>query len=157
MGKGKKCPDQNPEKEATDKEEYNGDVLFINVLTVTDHNCKYRPCNLFCPGKLGPLGRDSLLPKRSFKEIQMTHHHNHHHHHDHDHEIVSTLSFYEKIIKLLEHWVKHNDDHAGTYRDWAKKAKEKNMDEAGSLLEDAAEMTLEISKKFEEAARIIRR
>ncbi len=86
----------------------------------------------------------------------MTHHH-HHHHHDHDHEIVSTLSFDEKMIKLLEHWVKHNDDHAETYRDWAKKAKEKNMDEAGSLLEDAAEMTLEISKKFEEAARIIRR
>jgi len=85
----------------------------------------------------------------------MTHHH--HHHHDHDHEIVSTLSFDEKMIKLLEHWVKHNDDHAETYRDWAKKAKEKNMDEAGSLLEDAAEMTLEISKKFEEAARIIRR
>ena len=84
----------------------------------------------------------------------MTHHH---HHHDHDHEIVSTLSFDEKMIKLLEHWVKHNDDHAETYRDWAKKAKEKNMDEAGSLLEDAAEMTLEISKKFEEAARIIRR
>jgi len=81
----------------------------------------------------------------------------HHHHHDHDHEIVSTLSFDENMIKLLEHWVKHNDDHAETYRDWAKKAKEKNMDEAGSLLEDAAEMTLEISKKFEEAARIIRR
>jgi len=86
----------------------------------------------------------------------MTHHH-HHHHHDHDHEIESTLSFDEKMIKLLEHWVKHNDDHAETYRGWAKKAKEKNMDETGSLLEDAAEMTLEISKKFEEAARIIRR
>jgi len=85
----------------------------------------------------------------------MTHHH--HHHHDHDHEIVSTLSFYEKMIKLLEHWVKHNDAHAETYRDWAKKAKEKNMAEAGSLLEDAAEMTLEISKKFEEAARSIKR
>ncbi|RLB75116.1 MAG: hypothetical protein DRH24_20140 [Deltaproteobacteria bacterium] len=81
----------------------------------------------------------------------------HHHHHDHDHGIGTSLSFDEKMIKLLEHWVKHNDDHAETYRDWAKKAKEKNMDEAGSLLEDAAEMTLAISKKFEEAARIIRR
>jgi len=86
----------------------------------------------------------------------MTHHHHHHHHHDHDHEIESTLSFDEKMIKLLEHWIKHNDDHAETYRDWAKKAKEKNMNEAGSLLEDVAEMTLEISKKFEEAADIIR-
>lgn len=86
----------------------------------------------------------------------MTHHHHHHHHHHHDHDIESTLSFDEKMIKLLGHWIKHNDDHAETYRDWAKKAKEKDMDNVGSLLEDAAEMTLLISKKFEEAAHIIR-
>ena len=77
-------------------------------------------------------------------------------HHHHDHEIQSSLSFDEKMIKLIEHWIKHNDDHAATYRDWAKKAKEKKMDEAGSLLEDAAEMTLVISKKFEEAAELIK-
>jgi len=59
------------------------------------------------------------------------------------------------MIKLLEHWIKHNDDHAETYRDWAQKAKEKNMREAGLLLEDAAEMTRMISKKFEEAATLI--
>ena len=76
-------------------------------------------------------------------------------HHHHDHEIQSTLTFDEKMIKLLEHWIKHNDDHAQTYRDWAQKAKEKNMCEASSLLEDAAEMTLMISKKFEEAAALI--
>ena len=78
----------------------------------------------------------------------MTHHHHHH-------EIQSTLSFDEKMIKLLEHWIKHNDDHAATYRDWAQKAKKKYMREASSLLEDAAEMTLKISKKFEEAATFI--
>ena len=86
----------------------------------------------------------------------MTHHHHHHHDHDHDHEIESTLTFDEKMIKLLEHWVKHNDDHAETYRDWSKKAKENNMDEAGSLISDAAEMTFVIRIKFEEAAGIIR-
>ena len=84
----------------------------------------------------------------------MTHHH--HHHHEHEHDTESTLSFDEKMIKLLEHWIRHNDDHAETYRDWAKKAKENHMDEAGSLILDAAEMTLAISKKFEEAVRIIR-
>ncbi len=77
------------------------------------------------------------------------------HHQQHDHELQSTLSFDEKMIKLLEHWIKHNDDHAGTYRDWAQKAKEKNMPGASSLIEDAAEMTLMISKKFEEAAALI--
>ncbi len=77
------------------------------------------------------------------------------HHHSHDHEIQSTLTFDEKMIKLLEHWIKHNDDHAETYRDWAQKAKAKNMRKASSLLEDAAEMTQMISKKFEEAAALI--
>ena len=84
----------------------------------------------------------------------MTHHN---HEHDHTHEIQSTLSFDEKMIKLLEHWIRHNDDHAETYRDWAIKANETKMDEAGSFLEDAAEMTLVISKKFEEAAELIKK
>ena len=77
------------------------------------------------------------------------------HHHKHDHEIQSTLSFDEKMIKLLEHWIKHNDDHAQTYRDWAQKAKEKNKGKAALMLEDAAEMTLSISKKFEAAIKLI--
>ena len=78
----------------------------------------------------------------------MTHHHR-------DHEIHSTLSFDEKMIKLLEHWIKHNEDHAQTYRDWAQKAKEKNKSKAALMLEDAAEMTLSISKKFELAIKFI--
>jgi len=56
------------------------------------------------------------------------------------------------MIKLLEHWIKHNHDHAATYRNWAQKAKEKGRPETAALLEDAAEMTDRISKKFEEAA-----
>ena len=76
------------------------------------------------------------------------------HHHQHDHEIQSTLSFDEKMIKLLEHWIKHNDDHAETYRDWAQKAKQKGRDETASLLEDAAAMTERTNKLFEQAARV---
>jgi len=76
--------------------------------------------------------------------MHMTHHH-------HDHETESTLAFDEKLIKLLEHWIKHNGDHAKTYRDWAQKAKEKGMGDASVLLKDAAEMTDQISNKFEQA------
>ena len=79
----------------------------------------------------------------------------HHHHDHHDHEMHSSLSFEEKMIKLLEHWIKHNDDHAQTYRDWAQKAKEKNKIKSALMLEDAAEMTLAISKKFELAIKLI--
>jgi len=76
-------------------------------------------------------------------------------HHHHDHEIQSSLSFDEKMIKLLEHWIKHNDDHAQTYRDWAQKAQEKNKIKTALMLEEAAEMTLSISKKFESAKKLI--
>lgn len=82
----------------------------------------------------------------------MTHHHNHDHDHHHDHDIQSTLSFGEKMIKLLEHWIKHNNDHARTYRDWGRKAKEEGLSETASLLKEVAEMTDRITKKFEEAA-----
>jgi len=82
----------------------------------------------------------------------MTHHH---HHHDHDEERTG-LSFEEKMSKMLDHWVKHNDDHAATYREWAAKAKDGEMPQVADLLEDAAEMTLKISEKFEEAARLIK-
>jgi hypothetical protein len=88
------------------------------------------------------------------------------HHHRHDNlpasasqrqagEINSTLSFDEKMIKLLEHWIKHNEDHARTYRDWAQKAKEKNKEKAAQLLEDAADMTLVIGRKFESAVKLL--
>ena len=77
------------------------------------------------------------------------------HHHHHGHETKSALSFDEKMIKLLEHWIKHNEDHARTYRDWAQKAKEKNKNEAAKLLEDAAEMTLLINKKFGSAVKLM--
>jgi len=40
--------------------------------------------------------------------------------HEHNHEIHNSLTFDEKLVKLLEHWIKHNDDHAENYRDWAK-------------------------------------
>ena len=83
------------------------------------------------------------------------HHHHHDHGHDHHHEEKSTLSLEEKLIKLLDNWIRHNESHAETYRDWAKKAKADNMAQVSSLLEDAADITGSINKKFEEAAKLM--
>jgi len=79
-----------------------------------------------------------------------------HHHHDHTSETGQELSFDQKLVKLLEHWIRHNEDHAENYRDWSRKAKEKNFAQEGRLIADAAEMTLAISQKFEAAIKIIR-
>ncbi|MFO7559969.1 MAG: hypothetical protein R6X10_14130 [Desulfobacterales bacterium] len=75
---------------------------------------------------------------------------NHHHH-----EKEGDMPFREKLEKLLEHWVKHNTDHAETYRAWMKKAEMEGMKEVANRLEEAAEMTIQINKKFEEAIRSV--
>ena len=72
-----------------------------------------------------------------------------HHHHDHDsHE---EMPFDEKLMKLLSHWIKHNEDHALNYRNWAEKAKTNGRGQTAELLEEAAEMSLTINEKFEAA------
>jgi hypothetical protein len=72
-----------------------------------------------------------------------------HHHHDHDsHE---EIAFDDKLVKLLSHWIKHNEDHALNYRNWAEKAKTNGNGLVAGLLEEAAEMSLTINEKFETA------
>ena len=79
-----------------------------------------------------------------------------HHHHHHDHDSHGELSFDEKIEKMLSHWIKHNEDHALNYRNWAEKAKANGKDDAGVLLEAAAEMSLAINEKFTAAAALLK-
>ena len=77
-------------------------------------------------------------------------------HHHHDHDSHGELSFDEKIEKMLSHWIKHNEDHASNYRNWAEKAKANGKDDAGVLLEAAAEMSLAINEKFTAAAALLK-
>jgi len=85
----------------------------------------------------------------------MSHHRDHSHgpdhghHHDHTQHTDGTLSFEDKMIKLLEHWIKHNDDHADSYRDWAQKAQSHGMPEAGAQLLEVVELTAGLTAKFE--------
>jgi hypothetical protein len=70
-----------------------------------------------------------------------------HHHHDSPDE----MPFDEKLVNLLSHWIKHNQDHALNYRNWAEKAKTNGKGQTAGLLEEAAEMSLTINEKFEAA------
>ena len=83
------------------------------------------------------------------------HDHSHEHHHGHAHDTQGTLSFEEKMIKLLEHWIKHNDDHASTYQGWADQAKQNHLEAVAALIEEAAEMNLAVNAKFEQAKALI--
>jgi monoamine oxidase len=82
------------------------------------------------------------------------HDHSHDHSHDHhthgqQHESKTAMSDKEKLVKLLDHWVAHNNDHAENYSQWSEKAEKMGgMEQIAGLLKDAAELTHAISDKF---------
>ena len=77
---------------------------------------------------------------------------NHHHHHKDEHvEGRSKLSEKEKLGKLLEYWIKHNEEHAKNYLEWSKKAHGEGLKSVVSLLEEASELTISINQLFEKA------
>ncbi|RPJ17820.1 MAG: hypothetical protein EHM37_00140 [Deltaproteobacteria bacterium] len=83
-------------------------------------------------------------------------HHDHQHpsgHHDHP---SPELSFDEKLIKLLEHWIRHNQEHAKTYGDWAEKAAADSKGEVSILLNEAVSLSMDLNRKFEKALAKVR-
>ena len=80
-----------------------------------------------------------------------------HHHDDHHHgREAAELSFDEKAAKLIEHWRRHNDEHAATYRRWADEFRARQLPpEVAALLETAAELTQQINQIFDQAAQMI--
>ena len=86
----------------------------------------------------------------------MTHHSEQDHPHGHDHHHGHTrsdapLSFSDKLVKLLDHWIQHNDHHAGDYRKWARESRKHGQAAVAELLDSAAELTDTISARFREA------
>ena len=80
----------------------------------------------------------------------MTHHHDHEQ--PHHHEVKSDLTLKEKLIKLLDHWLKHNRDHTTTYKDWAQKAKDNDLPETGALMEEIHALSMQINDTLKKAA-----
>jgi hypothetical protein len=57
----------------------------------------------------------------------------------------------DKLRILLAHWVKHNDAHAQTYREWAQRAEEMSLGDVGGRLMEAVDLTLAINRTLEAA------
>lgn len=57
----------------------------------------------------------------------------------------------DKLRILLAHWMKHNDAHAETYRQWAQRAEESALGEVGERLAHAADLTLAINRTLDAA------
>jgi G3E family GTPase len=99
--------------------------------------------------KIPEQGRRNPMPE---PHDHHDHPHDHHHHHG---QQESDLSFDRKLVKRLEHWITHNDDHARTYREWSDRTAEEGMPSVSRLLTEAAQATTEISRKLENAIRMI--
>ncbi|MFH1984886.1 MAG: hypothetical protein ABIL58_23850 [Pseudomonadota bacterium] len=92
----------------------------------------------------------------------MSHHHDHDHPHEHEHDhdhhhpaSGDTLTFDQKMIKLVTHWIRHNDEHAANFRDWAKKAVDEGFSEVAAELETAARITADTSAAFKRALALL--
>ncbi|MDY7031112.1 MAG: hypothetical protein SVY10_04280 [Thermodesulfobacteriota bacterium] len=59
----------------------------------------------------------------------------------------------KKLSVLLDHWVKHNDDHVKEYRKWAEIADKEGLSQVEKNLRDAADLILQSSEKFHAAKR----
>jgi hypothetical protein len=61
----------------------------------------------------------------------------------------------EKLKQLLHHWSEHNDEHAETYRDWAKKTYSLGNGELSEILEKLCHETKKLTVLLEEARKKI--
>lgn len=78
----------------------------------------------------------------------------HGHGHSHDDpgksEEHGKLSEVERLLKIVEHWIHHNGEHARSYRDWAKRAREMGLEEICLILEEVADATEMQNRNLEE-------
>lgn len=85
------------------------------------------------------------------------HHGNHHHHHNgqETEHGAEEMPMHEKLEKMVAHWLKHNADHAATYRRWAQRAREQGMEDVAQILESVAEESQAINKDLEKAGKLL--
>ena len=72
------------------------------------------------------------------------------HHHTHS-DSQSAMPFHDKARKLIDHWKKHNADHAAEYRRWASTFRQHHMEAAANALEAAAASNERINSDLDRA------
>lgn len=61
----------------------------------------------------------------------------------------------EKLKHLLDHWLEHNEEHAKTYLEWAKKAKAAGNQELMEMLNKIAGNTKKVEVLFKKAKALL--
>jgi hypothetical protein len=92
------------------------------------------------------------------------HEHGHDHHQGHDHSPVPTaeeapipaLTPHQRLTRMVEHWLHHNEEHAHSFRDWAERAREMGQMGAAVLIEDVARQSLLQNEQLQKALALLR-
>jgi len=54
----------------------------------------------------------------------------------------------KKINILLDHWIKHNQEHAGEYKKWAEKLEKEGLEDISQHLKQASELVIQSNGEF---------
>ena len=62
----------------------------------------------------------------------------------------------KKLEILLEHWVEHNEEHAGEFREWAEKSKDLSGGTVAQKINSAADYMIVANSSLQEAMKAIK-
>jgi len=57
----------------------------------------------------------------------------------------------EKLLTLFSHWIDHNDSHKDNFVSWAGKARGEGLDAVAESLEQAGDLSEEVTEKLKQA------
>ncbi|MCP3943849.1 MAG: zinc transporter [Desulfobacteraceae bacterium] len=69
--------------------------------------------------------------------------------HSHDHGKEMTME--QKLDTLFSHWIDHNESHRDNFLSWAKKARTAGLIDVALSLEQAGDLSREVTKNLEAA------
>jgi hypothetical protein len=102
------------------------------------------------------------------------HHHghqNHHHEHDHDHHHqghahshgpggeeapTPAITPTEKLTRMVEHWLHHNEEHARSFIDWAERARSMGQVAVAVHIDDVARQSLLQNQQLQKALQLLK-
>ncbi len=85
-----------------------------------------------------------------------SHPHNHgdgssHNHNQQQNSTADELTTEQKLERLLNHWIAHNESHKETFITWAERAGNDSLDQIALKLEKAGQLSGEITLQLEDA------
>jgi hypothetical protein len=84
--------------------------------------------------------------------------HGHQKTHSHEHgaekEAVAVTEI-EKLKKMTQYWISHNEEHARSYRLWAGRARDAGYEKPGEILEQIASEVVRLNERLMEVIQTI--